>query len=135
MREAHVGDSEQRVTGLHCFDTDLPGPDECVARDNLFDDIHRARFRVRSPTPGSPAGQPGWGGAVREGNLRHRALAYARASDTLDWRRSHLARQARFVVIEESAVLDDRPRDRIETFGEFVQRDLFAATNTFDQSE
>ena len=25
--------------------------------------------RVRSPTPGSPAGQPGWGGAVREGKL------------------------------------------------------------------
>ena len=34
---------------------------------------------VRSPTPGSPAGQPGWGGTVREGNA---ALAYARASDT-----------------------------------------------------
>jgi peroxisomal 2,4-dienoyl-CoA reductase len=28
--------------------------------------INDAR-RVRSPTPGSPAGQPGWGGAVREG--------------------------------------------------------------------
>ena len=25
------------------------------------------RGRVRSPTPGSPAGQPGWGGTVREG--------------------------------------------------------------------
>jgi peroxisomal 2,4-dienoyl-CoA reductase len=30
--------------------------------------INEARARVRSPTPGSPAGQPGWGGAVREGN-------------------------------------------------------------------
>src|ERR1700674_527178 len=27
-----------------------------------------ARRSVRSPTPGSPDGQPGWGGAVREGN-------------------------------------------------------------------
>src|SRR5712692_9693234 len=39
-------------------------------------------FGVRSPTPGSPAGQPGWGGAVREGLVQWRALAYARASDT-----------------------------------------------------
>ena len=37
------------------------------------------RNRVRSQTPGSPAGQPGWGGAVREGNpdtLDARALEY-----------------------------------------------------------
>jgi len=26
-----------------------------------------AADRVSSPTPGSPAGQPGWGGTVREG--------------------------------------------------------------------
>src|SRR6185436_2912060 len=25
---------------------------------------------LRNPTPGSPAGQPGWGGAVREGSPR-----------------------------------------------------------------
>src|SRR5438445_402941 len=34
---------------------------------------------IGSPAPGSPAGQPGWGGTVREGNA---ALAHARASDT-----------------------------------------------------
>ncbi|SRR6266536_495182 len=28
-----------------------------------------ARERGSSPTPGSPAGQPGWGGAVREGPM------------------------------------------------------------------
>ena len=28
----------------------------------------RTQARVSSPTPGSPAGQPGWGGAVREGS-------------------------------------------------------------------
>ena len=32
--------------------------------------------RGSSPTPGSPAGQPGWGGAVREGSIDARALEY-----------------------------------------------------------
>jgi hypothetical protein len=33
----------------------------------------RARLRGSSPTPGSPSGQPAWGGAVREGFLDHAA--------------------------------------------------------------
>ena len=37
---------------------------------------------VRSPTPGSPAGQPGWGGTVREGLVAKEALPDGRASDT-----------------------------------------------------
>src|SRR5712691_2743617 len=41
--------------------------------------------RGPSPTPGSPAGQPGWGGAVREGSsslAENGALPDGRASDT-----------------------------------------------------
>src|SRR6266478_6163593 len=49
------------------------GEARAVATATVSDD------RVGSPTPGSPAGQPGWGGTVREGNA---ALAHARASDT-----------------------------------------------------
>ena len=47
--------------------------------------LERAVLSVRSPTPGSPAGQPGWGGAVREGSLpdgTSDALPHGRASDT-----------------------------------------------------
>ena len=38
--------------------------------------------RGSSPTPGSPAGQPGWGGAVREGRQPDDALPHGRPSDT-----------------------------------------------------
>src|SRR5206468_6837113 len=103
-------------------DADLSGFYERVTRDDLFDDVHRARLSVRSPT-------------VREGLCCNRALAYARASDTLYRRRRDFARQARFVVIEEPAVFDDRLRDRIQTVSEFCERDLFAATDAFNQSE
>ncbi len=60
--------------------TKLPAPPAKVAlvgnylgRIGLAKLVERAafvaeRFRGSSPTPGSPAGQPGWGGAVREGS-------------------------------------------------------------------
>ena len=69
----------------------LPKPDGLLSgvvffdhEDNLLAFVRDARVRslanrVRSPTPGSPAGQPGWGGAVREGNpgqLDARAIEY-----------------------------------------------------------
>jgi SpoIID/LytB domain protein len=41
---------------------------------------HCQRF-VSSPAPGSPAGQPGWGGAVTEGGNPDGALANGRAAD------------------------------------------------------
>ena len=52
--------------------------------EDLLDFVREARerslrSRVRSPSPGSPAGQPGWGGRVGEGNLGildARALEY-----------------------------------------------------------
>ena len=34
----------------------------------LLKRLKQERSRVSSPTPGSPDGQPGWGGAVREGS-------------------------------------------------------------------
>jgi putative nucleotidyltransferase with HDIG domain len=34
-----------------------------------------------SPTPGSPAGQPGWGGAVRESSIEPRGVRYEKPSD------------------------------------------------------
>src|SRR5437660_2188096 len=37
--------------------------------------LKAVKHRVRSPTPGSPAGQPGWGGAVREGSLEDQDAA------------------------------------------------------------
>ncbi len=42
--------------------------------------LERAVLGVRSP--GSPAGQPGWGGTVRAGALADDALPHGRASDT-----------------------------------------------------
>ena len=63
--------------------TELPAPPANVAlvgnylgRIGLAKLIERAAFVARdfsekrgsSPTPGSPAGQPGWGGTVREGS-------------------------------------------------------------------
>src|SRR5258706_7441713 len=39
--------------------------------------------RGSSPTPGSPAGQPGWGGTVREGSAADQALPNGRASDAI----------------------------------------------------
>ena len=37
--------------------------------------LKAVKHRVRNPTPGSPAGQPGWGGAVREGSLEDQDAA------------------------------------------------------------
>src|SRR5437764_565946 len=42
MREAHVRQGEERVAGLHRFDSDLSGADEGVARDDLLDDVQRS---------------------------------------------------------------------------------------------
>jgi len=39
--------------------------------------------RGSSPTPGSPAGQPGWGGTVREGSAADQALPNGRAPDAI----------------------------------------------------
>src|SRR5260370_22229177 len=40
----------------------------------------RKEKRGSSPPPGSPAGQPGWGGAVREGSVKTRAPAKSKTS-------------------------------------------------------
>src|ERR1051325_7082219 len=42
VRKAHVGKRKQRVTRLHRCNTDLPGGDERMPRDDLRDDRHRA---------------------------------------------------------------------------------------------
>src|SRR5947207_10782514 len=96
-----------------------------MTSDDFFDDIHGTAC-VRSPT-------------VREGLSQHGALAYARASDTrlgrLYWWRRDFSGQPRLVVIKQTAVFDDVSRNRIETFGEFFQRDLFPASDSFNQSK
>src|SRR5437762_2192340 len=125
MREAHVRDGKQCVPRLHRLNPNSSGSDECVTSDNLLDDVHGTAC-VRSPT-------------VREALSQHGALAYARASDTrlgrLYWRRRDFSGQARLVVIKQTAVFDDVSRNRIETFGEFFQRDLFPASDSFNQSK
>jgi formimidoylglutamate deiminase len=95
--ERNLGDGV--VPADEYFKHDVPiclGTDSHVQID-LFEDareleyhlrlqkLERAVLSVRSPTPGSPAGQPGWGGAVREGSLpdgTSDALPHGRASDT-----------------------------------------------------
>src|SRR5260370_24978044 len=101
MREAHVRDREQGIAGLHRFDADFSSGDESMTGDNFFDDVHWPQ-RVRGPT-------------VREGNLRYRALANPRASDTyafpnggppLYWRLSKHAGHASLVVIQQPTLLN-----------------------------
>ena len=53
-----------RVFGVSEFSARL-GPAICGLLTALF--IYWIAASIRDPTPGSPAGQPGWGGAVREG--------------------------------------------------------------------
>src|SRR2546430_651716 len=50
-------------------------------------------------------------------------------------RRLYLSGETRFVVIEETAVFDNRFRDSVKAARELFQRNLLAATNTFDQTE
>ena len=42
--------------------------------ESYFKNVESLASSVRSPTPGSPAAQPGWGGTVREGNANPAAL-------------------------------------------------------------
>jgi formimidoylglutamate deiminase len=49
--------------------------------ERLIDDV----ARDSSPTPGSPAGQPGWGGTVREGSAINGALPNGRATAQNAW--------------------------------------------------
>ncbi len=53
-----------RVFGVNEFSARL-GPAICALLTAVF--IYWIARRGTGPTPGSPAGQPGWGGAVREG--------------------------------------------------------------------
>ncbi len=61
----------------------------------------------RKPDPGSPDGQPGWGGAVREGKPSKQALADARASDTCLMNKINLA--------QKLSLFDDHWNPRIIT--------------------
>ena len=50
-------------------------------------------------------------------------------------RRRYFSCQTRFVVIEQTAVLDNRLGDRIQTFRKFIERDFLATSNASDQSK
>src|SRR6185503_5725885 len=54
---------------------------------------------------------------------------------SLNWRRYYFASQARFVVVEQSAVFDNVSRDWIKTIGELSQRYLGAGANAFHQTQ
>src|SRR6266480_1179683 len=41
MREAHVGDSKERITWLYCRHTYLARPHKCMTGNNLFNNCHR----------------------------------------------------------------------------------------------
>src|SRR5207247_1350804 len=42
MREAHVGDSKERISRLYCRHTYLARPHKCMTGNNLFNNCHRA---------------------------------------------------------------------------------------------
>jgi DNA mismatch repair protein MutS2 len=65
-------EAEVRVGSLHLR--------EKIENLELIDELSSRPDRGSSPTPGSPAGQPGWGGAVREGSESDKTRAGLRRS-------------------------------------------------------
>jgi D-lactate dehydrogenase (cytochrome) len=134
----------------------LPKPEGFLSGVVFFDSEERLLAFVRearerslanrgtSPTPGSPAGQPGWGGAVREGSaLDARALEYFDAESLNFLRQKYstlpaAAVGAIFFEQETTAANEDRLMTEWLALLERHQAlaaDSWFATNEQDQSK
>ena len=74
-------------------------------------EIRGSSMRGTSPTPGSPAGQPGWGGTVREGSRLHADEAWEHLEPVRPFERKNLWRRR---LTRLPPVIEDETTERVK---------------------